>query len=140
MADSKVTFELVAPERLLVSADVDMVIVPGAEGDFGVLPGHAPLIAAVRAGVIEIYDGSLEPKSITQRIFVAGGVAEVTETRCTVLAEQAAPVGDIKAADAQARLEAARARANDAGADEIAKARALKDVAIAEAMVAAAAA
>ena len=140
MADSKVTFELVAPERLLVSADVDMVIVPGTEGDFGVLPGHAPLIATVRAGVIEIYDGSLEPKSITQRIFVAGGVAEVTETRCTVLAEQAAPVGDIKIAEAQARLDAARTRVNDAGADEIAKARALKDVAIAEAMVAAAAA
>ena len=140
MADSKVTFELVAPERLLVSADVDMVIVPGTEGDFGVLPGHAPLIATVRAGVIEIYDGSLETKSITQRIFVAGGVAEVTETRCTVLAEQAAPVGDIKIADAQARLDAARARVNDAGADAIAKARALKDVVIAEAMVAAAAA
>jgi len=139
MADGKVTFELVAPERLLVSADVDMVVVPGTEGDFGVLPGHAPLIATVRPGVIEIYDGSLEPKSITQRIFVAGGVAEVTDTRCTVLAEQAAPVGDIKAADAQARLDAARARVNEAGDDEPAKARALKEVAIAEAMVVAAA-
>ena len=139
MADGKVTFELVAPERLLVSADVDMVVVPGTEGDFGVLPGHAPLIATVRAGVIEVYEGSLDAKSITRRIFVAGGVAEVTETRCTVLAEQAAPVGDLKAADAQARLDAARARVTEAGADEIAKARALKDVAIAEAMVAAAA-
>ena len=139
MADGKVTFELVAPERLLVSADVDMVVVPGTEGDFGVLPGHAPLIATVRAGVIDVYEGSLDAKSITRRIFVAGGVAEVTETRCTVLAEQAAPVGDLKAADAQARLDAARARVAEAGADEIAKARALKDVAIAEAMVAAAA-
>jgi F-type H+-transporting ATPase subunit epsilon len=140
MADSKVTFELVAPERLLVSADVDMVVVPGTEGDFGVLPGHAPLIAAVRAGVIDIYEGGLESKSITQRIFVAGGVAEVTETRCTVLAEQAAPVGDLKAADVQVRLEAARSRVAAAGADEIARDRALKDVAIAEAMLAAAAA
>lgn len=140
MADSKVTFELVAPERLLVSADVDMVVVPGSEGDFGVLPGHAPLIAAVRAGVIDIYEGGLESKSITQRIFVAGGVAEVTETRCTVLAEQAAPVGDLKAADVQVRLEAARSRVAAAGADEIARDRALKDVAIAEAMLAAAAA
>lgn len=140
MADSKVTFELVAPERLLVSADVDMVVVPGTEGDFGVLPGHAPLIAAVRAGVIDIYEGGLESKSITQRIFVAGGVAEVTETRCTVLAEQAAPVGDLKAADAQARLEAARSRVTEAGADEIARDRALNDVAIAEAMLAAIAA
>lgn len=140
MADSKVTFELVAPERLLVSADVDMVVVPGTEGDFGVLPGHAPLIATVRAGVIDIYEGSIDAKSITQRIFVAGGVAEVTETRCTVLAEQASPVGDLTAADAQARLEAARARAAEAGTDEIARDRALKDVAIAEAMLAAIAA
>lgn len=140
MADSKVTFELVAPERLLVSADVDMVVVPGTEGDFGVLPGHAPLIAAVRAGVIDIYEGGLEAKSITQRIFVAGGVAEVTETRCTVLAEQAAPVGDLKVADVQARLDAARGRVAEAGADDIARDRALKDVAIAEAMLAAAAA
>ncbi|HEU0071679.1 MAG TPA: ATP synthase F1 subunit epsilon [Alphaproteobacteria bacterium] len=140
MADGKVTFELVAPERLLVSADVDMVVVPGTEGDFGVLPGHAPLIATVRAGIIDIYDGSIEPKSITQRIFVAGGVAEVTETRCTVLAEQAAPLADLTAADAQARLAAAQARVTEAGADEIAKARALKDVAVAEAMIAAVAA
>ena len=140
MADSKVTFELVAPERLLVSADVDMVVVPGTKGDFGVLPGHAPLIAAVRAGVIDIYEGGLEAKSITQLIFVAGGVAEVTETRCTVLAEQAAPVGDLKVADVQARLDAARRRVAEAGADDIARDRALKDVAIAEAMLAAAAA
>jgi F-type H+-transporting ATPase subunit epsilon len=140
MADSKVTFELVAPERLLFSADVDMVVVPGTEGDFGVLPGHAPLIAAVRAGVIDIYEGGIDAKFITTRIFVAGGVAEVTETRCTVLAEQASPVADLTAAAVQARLEAARARVTEAGADEIARDRALKDVAIAEAMLAAIAA
>ena len=56
MADNKVAFELVSPERLVVSMPVDMVVVPGGEGDFGVLPGHAPLIASVRPGVIEIYD------------------------------------------------------------------------------------
>src|ERR671912_220924 len=59
MAD-KVEFELVSPERLLVSQPVDMVVVPGGEGDFGVLPGHAPLISTVRAGVIEIYEGAVE--------------------------------------------------------------------------------
>jgi F-type H+-transporting ATPase subunit epsilon len=140
MADSKVTFELVAPERLLFSADVDMIVVPGTEGDFGVLPGHAPLIAAVRPGVIDIYEGGIDAKFITTRIFVAGGVAEVTETRCTVLAEQASPVGDLTAAAVQARLEAARARVAEAGADEIARDRALKDVAVAEAMLVAVAA
>jgi F-type H+-transporting ATPase subunit epsilon len=90
MAD-KVEFELVSPERLLLSRAVEMVVVPGAEGDFGVLPGHAPLISTVRPGVIEVHDEG----KVTDRIFIAGGFAEVTAQRCTVLAEVAMPVGDI---------------------------------------------
>jgi F-type H+-transporting ATPase subunit epsilon len=90
MAD-KVEFELVSPERLLLSRAVEMVVVPGAEGDFGVLPGHAPLISTVRPGVIEVYDDG----KVSDRIFVAGGFAEVNAVRCTVLAEVAMPVGDI---------------------------------------------
>ena len=90
MAD-QVQFELVAPERLLVSEPVDMVVVPGSEGDFGVLPGHAPLISTVRPGVIETYSG----KAVKDRIFVAGGFAEVPRERCTVLAEEALPLAEI---------------------------------------------
>ena len=90
MAD-KVEFELVSPEKLLTSQPVDMVVVPGAEGDFGVLAGHAPMISTVRPGVIDVYEGD----RIIDRVFVAGGFAEVTETRCTVLAEQALPLADI---------------------------------------------
>ena len=98
MAD-KVQFELVSPEKLLVSREVEMVVVPGAEGDFGVLPDHAPLISTVRPGVIEIYEGG----NVTDRIFVAGGFAEVTGERCTVLADEAVAVKDIdrKASEAQ---------------------------------------
>ncbi len=81
----KVAFELVSPERLLISEAVDMVVVPGTEGHFGVLPGHAPFISTVRPGVIEIYNGG----EVTGRLFVAGGFAEVTPERCTVLAEEA---------------------------------------------------
>jgi ATP synthase F1 epsilon subunit len=84
MAD-KVEFELVSPEKLLVSQPVDMVVVPGSEGNFGVLAGHAPFISTIRPGVIDIFEGD----RIIDRIFIAGGFAEVTETRCTVLAEQA---------------------------------------------------
>ena len=80
-----VQFELVSPERLLVSAEVDMVVVPGTEGNFGVLPGHAPLISTIRPGTIDIYQGG----AITERIFVAGGIAEVIPERCTVLADEA---------------------------------------------------
>src|ERR1041384_7318961 len=87
MAD-KIQFELVSPERLLVSRDVEMVVVPGSEGDFGVLRDHAPLISTVRPGVIDIYD---DGNTISDRIFVSGGFAEGTGERCTVLAEQAVP-------------------------------------------------
>lgn len=99
MAD-KVQFELVSPERLLVSREVEMVVVPGSEGDFGVLPDHAPLISTVRPGVIEIYEGG----AVSDRIFVAGGFAEVTGERCTVLADQAVAVQDIDRKAAEAEL------------------------------------
>ena len=81
----RVAFELVTPERLLVSEPVEMVVVPGTEGNFGVLPGHAPLISTIRPGMIEIYEGQI----VTRRIFVVSGIAEVTPERCTVLADEA---------------------------------------------------
>ena len=84
MAD-RIQFELVTPERLIVSAEVEMVVVPGSEGNFGVLPGHAPLISTIQPGTIDIYQGG----AITERIFVVGGIAEVTPERCTVLADEA---------------------------------------------------
>ena len=114
MTEGKVDFELVSPERLLVSQPVDMVVVPGGEGDFGVLPGHAPLISTVRSGVIEIYEGS----AVTDRIFVAGGFAEVTAERCTVLAELAMPVAEIDATRTEQQLREARDAAAQAKSDE----------------------
>ena len=99
MAD-KVEFELVSPERLLLSRAVEMVVVPGVEGDFGVLAGHAPLISTVRPGIIEVH----EDGKVTDRIFVAGGVAEVNAERCTVLAEVAMPVGEIDRTKVEAEL------------------------------------
>jgi F-type H+-transporting ATPase subunit epsilon len=113
MADGKVEFELVSPERLLASQSVDMVVVPGGDGDFGVLAGHAPLLSTVRAGVITVY----EAKVITDRIFVAGGFAEVTRERCTVLAEVAMPVSDIDTAKAEQDLREARDDAAGAATD-----------------------
>jgi F-type H+-transporting ATPase subunit epsilon len=84
MAD-RVQFELVTPERLIISTEVEMVVVPGTEGNFGVLPGHAPLISTIRPGTVDLYEG----RAITERIFVVGGIAEVTPERCTVLADEA---------------------------------------------------
>ena len=91
MAD-KIQFELVSPERLVFSRAVDMVVVPGGEGMFGVLPGHAPMITNVRAGAIDVWDDN----QIVDRVFVYGGLAEVTAERLTVLAEHAMPVAELK--------------------------------------------
>jgi F-type H+-transporting ATPase subunit epsilon len=131
MADL-VQFELVSPERLLVSRAVEMVVVPGSEGDFGVLPGHAPLISEVRPGVIAVFDGG----QVQERIFVAGGFAEVTGERCTVLAEQAMPVADIDRATADSALKTAREDLGDAKSDTE-RAAAERAVAVAEARLAA---
>jgi F-type H+-transporting ATPase subunit epsilon len=80
-------FELVTPERLLRSEEVHMVVVPGTEGDFGVLAGHAPYMSSIRDGELAIYRSEgAEP----ERIAIEGGFAEVNERGLTVLAEKAA--------------------------------------------------
>ena len=131
MAESetgKVAFELVSPERLLVAQDADMVVVPGEEGDFGVLPGHALFMSGLRSGVVEIHDAG----AVTDRVFVAGGFAEVMPRRCTVLAEEAISLGDIDRGSADARLKEAEQAISDArDDDELAKAEAARDVALA---------
>ena len=78
-------FQLVTPEKLVRSEDVFMVVVPGTEGDFGVLAGHAPLMSIVRSGELAIYSS---PTNVVARIHVEGGFAEVSESGLTVLAEQ----------------------------------------------------
>jgi len=113
MAD-KVEFELVSPERLILSQAVDMVVVPGAEGDFGVLPGHALLLSTVRPGVIAVHNDG----AVRERIFVGGGFAEVTPERCTVLADEAVPVQDIDRAAVEGRLKTLREDLADAKSDQ----------------------
>lgn len=127
-----VEFELVSPERLLMSESVEMVVVPGGDGDIGVLPNHSLLITTVRPGVIIIHNDG----KVVERIFVGGGFCEVSPERCTVLAEEAIAVEDIDKAEAASRLE----KANEAlaSADEQGKARAETEVKRAEAYVAAA--
>ena len=100
MAD-RVQFELVTPERLLLSEMVEMVVVPGTEGNFGVLPGHAPLISSIRPGTIDIYEG----QSVTRRIFVVSGIAEVTPELCTVLADEAMAPDEVDRGAIEAELQ-----------------------------------
>jgi F-type H+-transporting ATPase subunit epsilon len=130
----KVAFQLVAPERLLVAAEVDMVVVPGAEGDFGVLPLHSPFMSVLRPGVIETYEGN----QVSGRIFVGGGFAEVNERGCTVLAEEAMPVEEIDVEQARTRLSEAQEDLREL-ADEPARARLERAIRVAEAQIQAAA-
>ena len=103
--DMTTAFELVTPARVMLAVDARMVVVPGALGLFGVLPRHAPTISTLKRGVVAVYvDGQAHA-----RIMVDGGVADVTETRCTVLAERAVNLDDTAA------LEAMRKDAEESG-------------------------
>ena len=104
-------FELVSPERRLAKAKVAMVVVPGVEGDFGVLPGHAPMMSTIRPGAIAIHEADGGPA--TMRFFIDGGFAEVTETGLTILAEKATPVAEIDVAAVATQLAAARTAGDD---------------------------
>ncbi len=95
--------ELVSPEKLLLSRQVDMVSLPAAEGEMGVLPGHAPMIVALGGGAIRVTENG----QITESLFVAGGFAEVTPDRVTVLADEATPLAELSRAAAEARVAAA---------------------------------
>ncbi|MGG5890447.1 ATP synthase F1 subunit epsilon [Falsiroseomonas sp. HC035] len=106
-------FELVSPEKLLLSRAVEMAVLPAAEGEMGVLPGHAPMIVTLRGGIIAVTEGG----QVTERLFVGGGFAEVTPERCTVLADDAVPVAQLSKAAAEIRLREAEAAYTAAAMD-----------------------
>ena len=96
-------FDLVSPEKLAFSGDVDQVDVPGVEGDFGVLAGHTPVVAAIRPGILTVTSGGTH-----QKIIVLGGLAEVSENGLTVLADVATSMQELdreKFADKIAEME-----------------------------------
>ncbi len=127
-----IKFELVAPEQLLMAMSVEMVVVPGAEGNFGVLHDHSPFISAVRTGVIDVYES--DQNSVDRRIFVSGGFTEVTPERCTVLADEAIDLDGANRAAAEKRLKDAQERLGDAETDEQRQA-VQSSIAITEALV-----
>jgi F-type H+-transporting ATPase subunit epsilon len=99
-----ITLEIISPERLLLSRPVDMVVIPGTEGDLGILPGHSKLITGLRGGLVDLYQNN----KITDRFFVSGGFAEVTEDRCSVLADDITPKSDLDPQRAAAALAEAK--------------------------------
>jgi F-type H+-transporting ATPase subunit epsilon len=104
----KITFDLVSPEKLLLSKAVNMVTVPGTEGYMGVMAGHAPVVTTLRAGMIDMLDDGVDT-----RFFIRGGFAEISATKITVLAEEAIPMSELDIAVLDQRI-------SDAQEDEIA--------------------
>ncbi len=113
MADT-LKLELVSPERLLLSEQVEMVLVPGTEGVFGVLPQHAPTLSTLKPGFVEVYEAG----AVKERFFVTGGFAEVTPQTCTVLVDEAIPQATLTAAYAAERLARAKALLDQAGGED----------------------
>jgi F-type H+-transporting ATPase subunit epsilon len=97
----QVNFELVTPERMVLSEMVDMVVVPGSEGNFGVLAGHSLFMSTIRPGTIDVY----QDRTVVRRIFVVGGFAEVTPERCTVLANEAIAAEELDRAAIESELQ-----------------------------------
>ena len=97
-------FELVSPERVLMSVDAEQVVVPGADGDFAVLAGHAPFITTLRPGVLDVTAGSSK-----RRVLVKSGFAEIDPSRLTILAQSALDVDDLTPAIVAKELAAAEA-------------------------------
>jgi F-type H+-transporting ATPase subunit epsilon len=127
-----VNLEIVSPERLLLSRPVDMVVIPASEGDMGVLEGHAPAIVMLRGGVIALYEG----ERITDQMYVAGGFAEVTPERCTVLANEVLAPADLSREEGERRLATAQeALAQVDGNDVVAEELALERVQSAQALI-----
>lgn len=111
---ASVTFELVSPERLLASMQAAQVVIPGEEGDFGVLGGHMPVMSTLRAGVVEV---SEEGNAAPTKLFVGGGFVEVADDRVTVLAEDAVALADADAEKIAQDLKDAREDLADAKDD-----------------------
>ena len=111
MAD-KLNFALVSPERELFHGEVDHVVVPGSEGEFGVSPNHAPVMSVVKAGALRVFNDGAE-----RRIFVNGGFADVTPEGLTVLAEDAVDLADVDAAQLDQQIKDTQEDLRDANGD-----------------------
>ena len=95
------SFKLVSPEKILMDEPAVQVVVPGEEGDLGVLKGHSPFVVTVRPGVVSI---TKEDGAEAHKIFVAGGFADVSSENCTILAEEAIAVSELKQDDLEKKL------------------------------------
>ncbi|MGI9520408.1 MAG: F0F1 ATP synthase subunit epsilon [Hyphomicrobiaceae bacterium] len=107
-------FELVSPERVLMSDSIEHVILPGSEGQLGILAGHSPAVVALKPGLIEVLSGA----SVSKKIFVRGGFAEINPGTVTVLAEHALDTSTATKDELSAEIELAERKLSEAATDQ----------------------
>jgi len=129
----KLNFELVSPERALATEACDMVVMPGEDGDLGILVEHAPMVVLLRPGAVAVHDGG----GVVKRFFVAGGFAEVRPEGCILLTEEGLDLAEVGRDAAATRLDTARRDFAEITEEGPPRARAERAVQVAEALVAA---
>ena len=100
--ESTISFDLVSPEQLVFNDKVGMIIVPGKEGDIGVLPGHSKLLSSLRSGRLMIYG---EDKQLLKSFFLSGGFVEINSEKCIVLAEEVSEMNTLNKIDIEKQIQ-----------------------------------
>jgi len=116
-----VSFDLVSPENLIFNDEVGMIIVPGKDGDFGVLPGHSKVMSSLRPGRVMVYG---EDKNLLKAFFVSGGFAEVNPEKCIVLAESVDEINSIEKSSIEKEIQDLEVQDNDNAKEQLTIAKA----------------
>ena len=119
-----ISFDLVSPENLIFNDEVGMIIVPGKDGDFGVLPGHSKVMSSLRPGRVMVYG---EDKNLLKSFFVSGGFAEVNPEKCIVLAESVDEINTIEKAVIEKEVQELEGQESDAAKEQLNVAKAKID-------------
>ena len=118
---AKISFDLVSPEKLIFNDEVGMIIVPGKDGDFGVLPGHSKGMSSLRSGRVMVYG---ENKNLLKSFFVSGGFAEVNPEKCIVLAESVDEINSLEKSTIEKEIQDLDGQDNDIAKEKLSIARA----------------
>ena len=116
-----ISFDLVSPENLIFNDEVGMIIVPGKDGDFGVLPGHSKVMSSLRPGRVMVYG---EDKNLLKAFFVSGGFAEVNPEKCIILAESVDEINTIEKTSIEKEIEELSDQETNAAKEQLAIAKA----------------
>ena len=119
-----ISFDLVSPETLIFNDEVGMIIVPGKDGDFGVLPGHSKVMSSLRPGRVMVYG---EDKNLLKAFFVSGGFAEVNPEKCIVLAESVDEINSIEKASIEKEIQELKEKETDFAKEQVNVAKAKID-------------